>query len=92
MSSFRNLFGEPRSRWIAFGPLFEAFGAPWSPKVSQRWPEGSQGAHGSDQKGAYFRPKSGFGCITRNPKKRQQKRLKNTKNTHTNHSGNVPQV
>ena len=29
MSSFRSLFGEPRSRWVAFGTLLEAFGAPW---------------------------------------------------------------
>ena len=73
MSSFRSLFGEPWSRWVAFGTLFGAFGPPWSPKVSQRCPEGSQKAHGSDQKGEYFRPKSGFGCITRIPKKCKKK-------------------
>ena len=74
--SFRSLFGEPWSRWIAFGPLFGAFGPPWSPKVSQRCPEGSQRAPGSDRKGAYFRPKNGFVCITRNPKKQQKKTSK----------------
>ena len=54
MSSFRSLFGEPWSRWVAFGTLFGAFWAPWSPKVSQRCPEGSQRAHKSDQKEIFF--------------------------------------
>ena len=54
MSSFRSLFGEPWSRWVAFMTLFEAFGSPWSPKVSQRCPEGSQRAPKSDRKESFF--------------------------------------
>ena len=55
ISSFRSLFGEPWGRWVAFGTLFGAFGPPWSPKVSQRCPEGFQKAFKSEQKISFLK-------------------------------------
>ena len=59
ISSFRNLLWESWSRRVDFGTIFGTFGAPWSPKVSQSWPEGSQKAPKSTKKVNFF-----GGCVT----------------------------
>ena len=92
MSSFRIPFGEPWSRWVAFGSLFGAFGRlgdekspKGAPKAPKRLTEVTKKVHIFDQK-VDLCELHGF---QKNVKK---KRLKNTKKTHTNHSINVPQV
>ena len=60
MSSFRTLFGEPWSRWVAFGTLFEPLGHLGHEKSPKGVPKAPKGFPKVTQKAVFF----GVVCIT----------------------------